>query len=35
MNTQLNSLDEQARNIGDAYTKTVGAATKTPFGMST
>jgi hypothetical protein len=35
MNTQLNSLDEQAKNLGDAYTKTVGAATKTPFGMST
>jgi hypothetical protein len=35
MNTQLNSLDEQAKNIGDAYTKTVGAATQTPFGMST
>jgi hypothetical protein len=35
MSTQLNSLQEQAKNISDAYTKTVGAATKTPFGTST
>jgi hypothetical protein len=35
MSTQLNSLNEQAKNIGDACAKTVGAATKTPFGMST
>jgi hypothetical protein len=35
MSTQLSSLNEQAKNIGDTYTKTVGAATKTPFGMST
>jgi hypothetical protein len=34
MSTQLNSLNEQAKNIGDACAKTVGAATKTPFGMS-
>jgi hypothetical protein len=34
MSTQLNSLNEQAKNIGDTYAKTVGAATKTPFGMS-
>jgi hypothetical protein len=31
----LNSLNEQAKNIGNVCTKTVGAATKTPFGMST
>jgi Phasin protein len=35
MSTQLNSLNEQAKSIGDAYTKTAGATTKTPFGMST
>jgi hypothetical protein len=35
MSTQLNSLNEQAKSIGDAYTKTVGAGTKTPFGTST
>jgi len=35
MSTQLNSLNEQAKNIGGAYTKTVGAATKAPFGIST
>lgn len=35
MSTQLNSFQEQAKNISDAYTKTVGAATKTPFGTST
>jgi len=34
VSTQLNSLNEQAKNIGDACAKTVGAATKTPFGMS-
>jgi hypothetical protein len=33
--TQLNSLNEQAKNIGNACTKTVGTVTKTPFGMST
>ena len=35
MSTQLNSLNEQAKNIGDVYTKTVSATTKTPVGMST
>ncbi|MFY9838806.1 MAG: phasin family protein [Xanthobacteraceae bacterium] len=35
MSTQLNSLHEQAKNISDAYTKTVGVAAKTPFGAST
>ena len=35
VSTQLNSLNEQAKNIGNACTKTVGAVTKTPFGMST
>jgi hypothetical protein len=35
MSTQLNSLNEQAKSIGDAYTKTVGAATKTSVGLST
>ena len=35
MSTQLNSLNEQAKSIGDAYTKTVGAGTKAPFGTST
>jgi hypothetical protein len=35
MSTQLNSLNEQAKNIGSTYTKTMGAATKMPFGMST
>jgi len=34
VSTQLNSLNEQAKNIGNACTKT-GAVTKTPFGMST
>jgi hypothetical protein len=32
--TKLNSLNEQAKNIGDACAKTVGAASKAPFGMS-
>ena len=35
MSTQLNSLNEQVKSIGDAYTKSVGAATKTSVGMST
>jgi hypothetical protein len=35
VSTQLNSLNEQAKNIGNACTKTVGTVTKTPFGMST
>jgi hypothetical protein len=35
MSTQLNSLNEQAKNLGDAYTKTVGTAGKAPFGTST
>jgi hypothetical protein len=35
MSTQLNSLNEQAKNIGDAYTKAVGTGTKAPFGTST
>jgi hypothetical protein len=35
MGTQLNSLNEQAKSIGDAYTKSVGGATKTSVGMST
>ena len=35
MSTQLHSLNEQAKSIGETYTKTLGAATKTPFGMST
>ena len=35
MSTQLSSLNEQAKNIGETYTKTMGAAIKTPFGMST
>jgi hypothetical protein len=35
MSTQLSSLNEQAKNIGETYTKTMGAATKTPFGILT
>ncbi len=35
MSTQLHSLNEQAKSIGETYTKTVVVATKTPFGMST
>jgi len=35
MSAQLNSLNERAKSIGDAYTKTVGAGTKAPFGTST
>jgi hypothetical protein len=35
MSTQLHSLNEQAKSIGETYTKTVGVATKMPFGMST
>jgi hypothetical protein len=34
VSAQLNSLNDQAKDIGDACAKTVGAATKTPFGMS-
>ena len=35
MGTQLHSLNEQAKSIGETYTKTVVVATKTPSGMST
>lgn len=35
MSTQMNSLNEQAKSIGDTYTKTVGAGTKVPPGTST
>jgi hypothetical protein len=36
MQTQLNSLTEQARSLGDAYTKAATRATKMmPFGTST
>jgi hypothetical protein len=35
MSTQLHSLNEQAKSIGETYTKTVVVATKTPSGMST
>jgi hypothetical protein len=35
MSTQLHSLNEQAKSIGETYNKTGGVATKTPFGMST
>jgi hypothetical protein len=35
MSTQMNSLNEQAKSINDAYTKTVAAGTKAPFGTST
>jgi len=35
MSAQLNSLNEQAKSIGDAHTKTVGAGPKAPFGTST
>jgi hypothetical protein len=35
MSTQLHSLNEQAKRISEAYTKTMGAATKTPFGIPT
>ena len=34
MQTQLNSLTEQARSLGEAYNKAATDATK-PFGMST
>ena len=34
MQTQLNSFAEQARSLGEAYTKAAMDATK-PFGMST
>ena len=34
VSAQLNSLNDQAKDIGDACAKTVGAATKTPFGVS-
>jgi hypothetical protein len=35
MSTQLSSLNEQAKSIGDTYNKTVCAGTKMPFGTST
>ena len=36
MQTQLNSLTEQARSLGDAYAKAATRATKMmPFGTST
>jgi hypothetical protein len=35
MSTQLHSLNEQAKSIGETYTKTAVVATKTPSGMST
>jgi hypothetical protein len=34
MQTQMNSFAEQARSLGEAYTKAATGATK-PFGMST
>ena len=34
MQTQMNTLTEQAKSLGEAYTKTATEATK-PFGMST
>ena len=34
MQTQMNSFAEQARSLGEAYTKEATGATK-PFGMST
>ena len=34
MTTQMNSFNEQAKNIGDIYTKTA-AAMRAPFGQST
>jgi len=34
MNAQLNSFNEQAKNIGEIYTKTA-AAMRVPFGPST
>jgi hypothetical protein len=35
MSTQINSLNEQAKSIGDAYTKTVRSGTRASFGTST
>jgi hypothetical protein len=35
MSTQLHSLNEQAKSIGETYTKRTVVATKTPSGMST
>jgi len=34
METQMNSFNEQAKNIGEIYTKTA-AAMRAPFGLST
>jgi len=34
MTVQLSTFSEQAKNIGEVYTKTVQAGTKTPFGIS-
>jgi hypothetical protein len=34
MQTQMNTFTEQARSLGEAYTKAATGATK-PFGMST
>ena len=34
MNAQMNSFNEQAKNIGEIYTKTA-AAMRAPFGLST
>jgi hypothetical protein len=34
MTTQMNSFNEQAKNIGEIYTKTA-AAMRAPFGLST
>jgi hypothetical protein len=34
MTTQMNSFNEQAKNIGEIYTKTA-AAMRVPFGLST
>ena len=34
MSAQMNSFNEQARNIGEIYTRTA-AAMRTPFGLST
>ena len=34
MSAQMNSFNEQAKNIGEIYTRTA-AAMRTPFGLST
>jgi len=34
MNAQMNSFNEQAKNIGEIYTRTA-TAMRTPFGLST